>query len=154
MPEIMFGKKEGQPAPAKKGIGGLFAKKTQEVGPNISDVLEQVNSVSRRLRIIESRYTDLNRKTQVTEKNMLNERKRFITEIKTINSDVLELKRSLNEVMFKMEIVVSELSNFAGKEDLASLKKYIELWEPVKFVTRNEVEKIIEEKLEEKKIKK
>jgi len=34
-----------------------------------------------------------------------------------------------------------------------SLKKYIELWEPLNFVTREEVEKIVKESLEEKQVK-
>ncbi|MBW2966337.1 hypothetical protein KY342_04505, partial [Candidatus Woesearchaeota archaeon] len=53
----------GEEKPEKKG---LFSKKKQEIGLSSSDLLEQINSVGRRLRLIESRYTDLNRKAQVT----------------------------------------------------------------------------------------
>ncbi|MBW2981774.1 hypothetical protein KY343_02730 [Candidatus Woesearchaeota archaeon] len=139
------GEGEGETKPEKKG---LFSKKTEETGPDISDILEQVNSVGRRLRLLESRYTDLNRRAQVTETNMLNERKRFITEIKTTNSDIIELKKELEGIKNNMDLVINELKNFASKDDFAVLKKYIEFWEPVNFVTRNEVEKIIEEKFQ------
>ena len=138
------GAAEEQPKPEKKGF---FSKKKEETGPGISDLLGQINNLGRRVRLLESRYSDLNRKAQVTETNMLNERKRFITEIKTINSDIVELKRDIELVKNKMDLVVNELRNFAAKDDLETLKKYIEFWEPVNFVTRNEVEKIIDEKL-------
>ena len=69
---VDIGAAEGESKPAKKG--GLFSKKVEPTGPSISDILEQINGLGRRLRLLESRYTDLNRKMQVTEKNMLNER--------------------------------------------------------------------------------
>jgi len=140
---------EGETKPAKKG--GFFSKKKEEAGANISDILEQINSLGRRIRLLESRYTDMNRKSQVTEKNMLNERKRFITEIKTTNSDVVEIKKEIDGIKNKMDMIVNELRNFAARDELDTLKKYIDFWEPVNFVTRHEVEKIIEEKLGTKK---
>ncbi len=142
---VDIGAAEGEAKPAKKG--GLFSKKVEPTGPNISDFLEQINSLGRRLRLLESRHTDLNRKMQVTESNMLNERKRFITEIKTVNSDIVEIKKDMEGVKNKMDLVINDLRNFAAKDELETLKKYIDFWEPVNFVTRNEVEKIIEEKL-------
>ena len=138
--------------PEKKGFA-LFGRKKEETGPDISAVLEQVNTVARRLRIIESRYTDLNRKVQVTEKNMLGERKRLTRELKVDDSDILDLKRSVNELKSKVDVIASELKNFAVKEDVVSLKKYVDLWEPIEFVTREEVEKIVKETIEEKKVK-
>jgi uncharacterized coiled-coil protein SlyX len=130
--------------PEKKG--GFFSKKKEE-GPTIPDLLGQINLLGRRLRLLESRSTDLDRRIQVTEKNVLNERKRFLTEIKTINSDVIELKKVIEDIKHKMDLVVNDLKNFASKDELAVIKKYVEYWEPLNFVTRDEVEKIINEKL-------
>ena len=141
----LFGKKEGQ----DKGFS-LFKKKEEPAGPTVSDVLNQVNVLDRRLRILESRYTDLNRKAQVTEKNMLNERKIVTGEIRSMDSDILDLKRQINDLKNKVEMIISELKTAARKEDLEAIRKYVELWEPVNFVTRNEVENIINEKLGEK----
>ena len=132
---------------AKPEKRGLFSKKKEEPSLGTSDLLEQINGLGRRLRLLESRYTDLNRKAQVTESNMINERKRFITEIKTTNSDIIELKKDIEGVKNKMDLVINELKNFASKDEFNVIKKYVDFWEPVNFVTRNEIEKIIEEKL-------
>ena len=134
----------GEEKPEKRR---LFTKREEIAGPSISDLVEQINTVGRRLRLLESRYTDLSRKAQVTETNMLNERKRFIGEIKTINSDIIELKREMEGIKNKMGMMISELEVFASRDELDALKKYIEMWEPINFVTRDEVEKIIEEKM-------
>ena len=135
--------------PEKKGFA-LFKKKEAPAGPSISDVLEQIGTIDRRLRIIESRNTDLDRKVQVTDKNMLGVRKRFVREIKTIDSDILEIKRHINELKHQIDLIANELKTCARKEDLDALSKYIELWEPVNFVTREEVEKIVKDALQNK----
>ena len=134
----------GEAKPEKKG--GLFSKKKEE-GPGIPDLLDQINLLGTRLKLLESRSTDLSRRIQGSETNILHERKRFITEIKTINSDIIDLKKVIEEIRHKMDLVVNDLRNFASKDELAVIKKYVEFWEPLNFVTRNEVEKIIEEKL-------
>ena len=150
MPKIILAGQPG-PAPKKEGLDfHLFGKKPEQSAPQISALLSQVSEMSRRLRLLESRSTDLNRKIEVNEKNMLTERKRFNQELKTMDSEILELKRTVDESKTKIDVVVSELENFAPKEDIESLKKYIELWEPVNFATREEVEKMIKEALEEK----
>ncbi|MBR9692137.1 hypothetical protein GOV06_05120 [Candidatus Woesearchaeota archaeon] len=149
MPEMPM---QGQEAHKKKGfeLGGLFGKKKEEAGPDVAVIIGQVNEVARRLRILESRYTELNRKIEVTEKNMLNERKRVASELKTNDSDVLDIKKELNDLKVRTDMVVDSLKGFAVKEDIEVIRKYVDLWEPVNFATREEVEKIVEEKLEEK----
>ena len=128
---------------------GFFGKKKEAVGPGISDVLSNLNELDRRLKMIEERYSDLNRKTELIDKNRLDERKIVIREIKTIDSDITEIKGEISALKNKVELMIKEFETFARKEDLAALKKYIDLWEPVNFATRNEVEKMIEEALEQ-----
>ena len=43
--------------------------------------------------------------------------------------------------------VISELKNSARKTDLDVFKRYIDMWNPLNFVTENTVEKLIDEKL-------
>lgn len=141
---------EEEKLPEKKAGFSLFKKKElskeQEPGP---DILQTINAVDARLKVLEGRYNDLNRRTQLIDKNLLNERKRFAKETKLVSSDILELKRNINGIMNKIDLVISELQTCARKEELDALSKYIDLWEPIKFATKSEVEKMIDEKLEE-----
>jgi len=47
--------------------------------------------------------------------------------------------------------LLKETSYFARKEELTVLQRYMKIWEPLKFVKEDEVRRIIQEELENKK---
>lgn len=132
------------PEKKKKGLS-LFGggKKQAPKGPDINEVLEQINVVGTRLSMIEDRSSNLTRRVQVADDALLKLRKKVDDEIKTINSDIVEMRRSITELSNKIDLIIKELKTRAGKEDVESVKKYIEMWEPLNFVTREEVERLI-----------
>lgn len=140
------------PPKKKKGISLFGARKAAPAGPNISDVLEQLNIVGTRLSLLENRSTNLTRRVEVSDDSILKLRKRINDEIKTINSDIVEIRRSLTELTNKTSLIIKELKTRAGKEDVEVIRKYVEMWEPLNFVTREEAEKLIRSMLEEKEV--
>jgi len=44
-------------------------------------------------------------------------------------------------------MIVKELKLTARKEDIAVMKKYVELWNPMRFATKEQVENIVKEAL-------
>ena len=139
------------PPPPKKQ--GFFGKQQPEI-PDISGITTDVNTLSRRLRLIEEGFTNLRRFFQVTEENIIAKNKHFSAEIKTVSSDINEIRKEMQEIKDKLMLVIKELQSVARKEDVKVLEKYINLWNPVKFVSQNEVEAIINEVLEKRKDKK
>ena len=135
------------PPPPKKGI---FGHSQQPQGPSVSDLTSDMNTFSRRLRLLEEGFTNLRRFFQVTEENILAKNKHYSAEIKTINSDITEIRKEMQETRDKLVLVIRELQTCARKEEVKVLEKYINLWNPVKFVTQNEVEQIINEVLEKR----
>ncbi len=129
--------------------GGLFKKESKAEGVDFAAMINEINSLSRRVRIMEERYNNLRRKTQVTEQNMLLTHKKVMNEVRMMSEDMIEIKRDIMDVKDKVKLVIKELQSCAKKEDVDTLSKYINLWEPVNFVTRNEVEKLIRDILEE-----
>jgi len=127
---------------------GLFGSKAVFSTPDLSLISNDVKELSRRLRTIEERYTNLQTKTQITEQNMLSRNKQITTEIKTINSEINEIKKEIIEIKDRILLLIKELQMCAKREEVKILDKYINLWEPVNFVTRNEVKDIIKETLE------
>ena len=123
--------------------------KQQVVGLDVSGTNEQINQVARRLRVLEGRYTNLQRKTQVTDQNMLNSHKKIHIEIKTIKMELEEFRKQIKGLRENMALVVRELKNCARKEDVKMLEKYLSYWQPIKFVTQNQVEKMLEEALQD-----
>jgi hypothetical protein len=144
---------EEQKPEAKKGIfgfGGGAPKKLAAAGPDISHLVEDVNTVNRRLRVLEERHSNFRRRVQVIEQNMLSSSKKVLSEVKSVNSEISEIKRQIGEIENRIIMVIKELRLTAKKEEIEVISKYLEYWEPVKFVTVEQVEKIIDEKLAEK----
>ena len=111
--------------------------------------VENIN-INNRLRLVEEKTTNLNRKIEVIEKNMLDHFKKTTQDFKTFDKELMDFKHEINALKEKADLIIKELRMTAGKDELNTLKKYLDLWSPVKFITREEVEKIIQDKLEQK----
>jgi hypothetical protein len=128
--------------PKKNIFGGK-----EEAAPNIvADIAAQVNNVSRTLKTLEDKYGILRNKAQVTEQNMISNDKKIIGDIKLINSEIMDVKTDINDMKEKLTLLVKELKQSATKEEVKILEKYISYWEPLKFVTREELDKILDER--------
>ena len=140
------------PPPLKKheGILKFGHPQQQKEAPDLSGVTGDINTLSRRLRLLEEGFTNLRRFFQVTEENMIAKNKHFNAEIKTLTSDITEIRKENQELKDKLILVIRELQTVARKEEVKVLEKYINLWNPIKFVTQNEIEQIINEVLGKK----
>ena len=136
------------PPPPKKGILG-FGKPEQQQ-QDLSGVANDINSLSRRLRLMEEGFTNLRRFLQVTEDNIIARNKHYSAELKTVNSEITEIRKEMQEFRDKLLLVIKELQTVARKDEVKVLEKYINLWNPIKFVSQNEIEGIVNEVLEKR----
>jgi predicted nucleic acid-binding Zn-ribbon protein len=109
-----------------------------------------VSNLVRRVRILEERIYNLQRKFQLNGKSIIETSKTSIDGVKLLNVEVAEIKKEMSVVKEKMEKVIQELGNKANLDEFLVFKKYLELWKPVNFVTKNEVNLMIEDALKEK----
>ena len=141
--------------PKKSGLfsGGIkldFGHKDAPIQARESPALSQeVNSIGRRLRLLEDRMQTMREKLQLMDQTVLENNKKSFTEIKVTNTEINELKQKLSEIENKITMVIKELRMSAKKEDVDVMLKYIELWQPQNFITRDQAEKIAREILEE-----
>jgi hypothetical protein len=98
----------------------------------------------------EERFNEMRKKMLFIEQNMLANHKRALGELKSSNEEVDELRHKIAEIEDRVITVIKELRLTARKGDIDVLKRYIELWDPVKFVTAEHAEKIAREILEER----
>ena len=111
------------------------------------------SNLSRRIKVLEERFTNLRSRFQLTEQNMIHKNKNFFSEIKTINVELTDVKREINELKDNMLNLLKELEAFAKREDVDMLRKYIDLWNPVNFVTKNDVDDIVNDAIERRNAK-
>jgi hypothetical protein len=140
----------GQPPvpPQKKGLFGS-ARPAQANGPELSGLAEQLNGLAARIRVSEERFAELRKKLMFIEQNMLSNHRKLLSDLKISASETDELRHKLVDVEDRLITVIKELRLTARKNDIDVLRRYIELWDPVKFVTAEHAEKIARELIEE-----
>jgi hypothetical protein len=133
--------------PKQEQKKSIFGGSKEEASPNIiADVSAQVNNVSRSLKTLEDKYSTLRKKAQVTEQNMITNDKKILSDVRVINSELLDLKTDINDLKEKLTLLVKELKLSATKEEVKILEKYLSYWEPLHFVTRQELDRILAER--------
>jgi hypothetical protein len=102
---------------------------------------------STKIRDLEERHNLLKEKVLLLGQSFLKDGDRINKELSLMKSDMRDLKIDVERMKDGIQHIVSETADFARKEELAVLEKYMKVWEPLKFVREEDVEKIIEEKL-------
>jgi len=138
------------PMPPKKHEGILKFGHSPQEAPDMSGITTDMNTLSRRLKLLEEGFTNLRRTFQVTEENIMAKNKHYSAEIKTVTSDITEIRKEIQELKDKIILIIREMQTVARKEEVKVLEKYINLWNPIRFVSQNEVEQIVNEVLQRK----
>lgn len=116
----------------------------QQPGPD--PLMQGVSELSRRLRVLEDRYAILRRKGQLADENVLNTEKDLHKELERMEGDLGDLHRILIDIDDKMDRFLEQVKLAAPREEVLVLKKYLEMWNPVQYVTRDEAKRLIEAK--------
>ncbi|MEM5882746.1 MAG: hypothetical protein QXQ77_00700 [Candidatus Aenigmatarchaeota archaeon] len=115
--------------------------------PIINEIVRRLNESERRIRDVEIRMERIEASLSTIEEkllNQLNDLKIDITKLeKKIESFVEKVNFYENEILR----LSKELSKTATKTDLKKIETYVEIFNPVtsKFVTREEMERALEE---------
>lgn len=102
-------------------------------------IASTLNDVATRLKILEERYGTLRKKSQLTEQNIIESDKNNFNEIRLLQDNLLDVKKSVKDLAEKVSLLADEVSSFASKNEFKVLERYISFWEPMDFVTRKEV---------------
>ncbi|MBD3203293.1 hypothetical protein GF327_03300 [Candidatus Woesearchaeota archaeon] len=145
----MFDKKQKKKTPPEFHKNSTFPKLQTNLDPASKKLAGNINEIMRRLRILEERYSNLRKKNQLTDQNMLDDSKTISDEIRVLQSIVTDLKKEIQDVNIKISTLNQEISQAALKRDFNRLSRYIDYWQPMDFVNKNEVKKIIEDTLDE-----
>lgn len=103
--------------------------------------------LTNRIRVIESKNSLLSERMLVMNQNMIEEYKKIIREVKSLEGEISDMKNDLNNLKNIIKHLTEEARNFARKDSLKILEKYINLWNPLTFVTTAEVKKLVEEEV-------
>ena len=96
---------------------------------------------------LETKVNNLLRELDTLKNDYVKKNNDLKKEVKSLNDDLLELKRNHEKTLQKMDMIIKELKQTAGAEEVAVLRKYIDLWNPLNFITQRDLDKAIEAKL-------
>lgn len=111
---------------------------------------EQLSNMGSRLAVLEERLSNLRKQTQLTEQTLIQGEKETRSDFKAVSGRLMELARKVEDVRETIDGMHGELSSVVKKYDFQVLKKYMDYWEPLQFLTRQEAKLLIEEAKREK----
>jgi hypothetical protein len=109
-------------------------------------IISMVSDIDRRIRVLEERYMNLRKKLQLSDQNLLESERSFSKELRVVNEDSINLKREISDFSEKIDMFGSELSGTAKKSDMMAMEKYLYMWSPTNFVTRNQLKTFLKSK--------
>ena len=96
---------------------------------------------------LESKVNNLLRQIDIFKNDYVKKNTDLKKEVRTLTDELLELKRNQDSTVQKMDLIIKELRQTAGVEEVSVLKRYIDLWNPLHFATLRDVERMVEAKL-------
>lgn len=115
------------------------------VMPPAAAIANQLSSIATRLKLAEERYSNLSKRNQITEASLLEFEKELKTELRVLTKQTVELRKRLLEMHAKLDAMQGELGSVVQKHEFTVLERYLDLWQPMQFVTREEARRMIEQ---------
>ena len=112
-----------------------------------SEIVKMVNTNTRRIRAIEQRLSGSERRIGSMEEKIIDEMDELRRGFEQISLDIKALSENLSQIRSEMLKINKNLDRAAKKSEVKELESLLDLYNPIKskFVTRDEVKRIIEE---------
>jgi predicted RNase H-like nuclease (RuvC/YqgF family) len=104
--------------------------------------------VTQRQKDLESKLDLVSEKIELLDHNSISNIKKINSDIKSLRTDMRDLTTNLEELKSFNSKVKKQLSLMTTKDEVKKLEKYIDLWNPMTFVTRQELKKNKEDTVE------
>ncbi|HLC89058.1 MAG TPA: hypothetical protein VJG49_03400 [Candidatus Nanoarchaeia archaeon] len=102
------------------------------------------------VKALEGKVNNLLREVDILKNDFINKNSQLKKDLKIFNEELLETRREHEQTLQRMDLIIRELKQTAGIEEVTTLKKYLEFWNPMNFVTQKDLDRILEIKLTEK----
>jgi len=119
--------------------------------------MTDVNAVSALLSDFASRVKALEEKLHLTRERVLVLTRNFVRrerdlqkEMRLVQEENKDLRMELKNLHNRIEGLISQHEDFARKEEVAVIEKYFKLFDPIKFVTSEEIDERVERILKER----
>jgi len=130
----------------------VFEKDTTNVQSFSNEVVNIINANTRRIRSLEQRLDGLEMRIGAIEEKIISEIEIIKKDFGEINMDIKNIIKNLSELRTEMMRINKDIDRTAKKSEVKELESLLDLYSPIKskFTTKDEVERLIDEKLSKK----
>jgi len=96
---------------------------------------------------LEERHNLLKEKVLLLGQSFLKQQEHLNKEISVLKDELKESKLDIDRTKEAVQHIIRESSDFARKEELKTLERFMKIWEPLRFVKEEEVKRMISEAL-------
>ena len=128
-----------------------FEKDTNQMQA-FGEVIKVISTNTRRIRSVEQRLDGLEMRMGAIEEKIINEIEGIKKDFEEIHIYIRQISKNLSELRAEMLRIDKMINKTAKKTEVKELESLLDLYSPIKskFTTRDEVERLIEEKLSKK----
>ncbi len=125
-----------------------MAKKSTTLHEIVNELVDRTNSNSQRLRALEERDKVLSSRANAAEQEMLDLNRQIQESVMKIDERAKKVEERAIKTENMLKEVVKQIKKLATTSRISELEQLIEVYNPIKsqFVTREEVERLIEER--------
>jgi len=123
-------------------------KKPSRVRGVINEIVRRLNEDVRRIRDLETRMDRMDSTISTLEETVLNQLNDLKIDFEKVVNKINSVAERLNQIENEIVRLNKELNKAATKADVKKIETYVEILNPItsKFVTREELERLLEEK--------
>lgn len=108
------------------------------------------DNLSGDIMLLKERIDTIREHIGILEDNFLQTKREFMSDKKELKDEISNIRINLNKLLSDVNRLSEKLGEFASKQQVMVLERYINLLNPMSFITRAEVNTLIEQKLNEK----
>jgi hypothetical protein len=109
------------------------------------ELLNYIDSMGSRMNTLQSSASHISKQLDRSMIGLKSKREELAFELKDLKNDMFELKRDIRSVQKSIIEMINGLKLSVKADEFSRFKKRIDLWAPETFVTRHEVDKVLDE---------
>ena len=99
---------------------------------NDSNIMAELSKINRRLTLMENRFSNLSDHVSLIENSLNDRHKSSGKNVSNIEISVKEIRDKVSDFELELKKFNGIISNFASKQDIKILERYINFWNPIK----------------------
>lgn len=136
---------------------GFLAGAPRQLAPELQDlqkkISELVSDLGSRVKLIEERVENLRNHLDIIDSSLIEKHKAVISEIRNVEDGQRALRADMDMLKELAERLAKRMEALASKEEVKVLDRYVQLWQPLNFITRAEVTGVVKSVLKAQGIK-